>query len=381
MRLALLTSKYHPTTCGVGDYAMRLGAELRRGGAEVTLIARRPAHPHPEALELEPIAVRGSGPCSSAWRVLRALRRLGPDALVVQYVPHMLGATRFGSPAVPLLCRALRSDGIRVVAIAHELYLPRSTRPDLAVASALGRMQLTALAASVDRLVVTTEPRFDEVRRALGPELARRLALVPVGANALPRPSQPVPGRADIGLFSTLGIGKRIEVALEAFESLAQSNPGARLVLLGDLGSEQGARFRALAERIRASRYSGRIDWRGKLPLAEISDAISRLDVFVFPSDVGATTRSGTLPVALGSGIPVVATRGPDSGAVFRDGENVLFARDLSPESLSEAISLLLRNAILRERIGRGGRDLYELALSWPVIARRILELVGGPAI
>jgi len=379
MRLALLTSKYHPVTCGVGDYAMRLGAELHRCGAEVTLLARRPAHPHPEAPELEPIAVGGRGPSSSAWQVVRALRRLGPDAVLVQYVPHMLGATRFGSPAVPLLCRALRSSGIRVVAIAHELHLPWSIRPDLAVASALGRIQLAALAANVDRLVVTTEARFAELRRALAPGLARRLALVPVGANALPRPGLPEPGRADIGLFSTLALGKRIEVVLVAFERLAQSNPGARLVLLGDLGSEKSARFRALAELMRTSRYAGRIDRRGRLPLPEISDAISRLDVFVFPSDVGATTRSGTLPVALGSGIPVVATRGPDSSAVFRDGDNVLFARDLSPESLSEAISLLLRDATLRERIGRGGRALYDRELSWTVIARRILELVETP--
>ena len=110
------------------------------------------------------------------------------------------------------------------------------------------------------------------------------------------------------------------------------------------------------------------------LPLAEIASEIADLDLYLFPMDTGANTRSGTLPVALGAGVPVITIRGSETDAsLFRADENVTFASDLTAAAFAEAALSLLRNRVLLERVGQGGRQLYEEHVSWERIADRLL--------
>lgn len=331
-------------------------------------------------MDVEAVALRGKRPTAVAENAIRALEEWAPDAILLQYVPQMWGAGRFGSFAPARLCKRFRARGGRVVAFAHELFLGWSARPDLLAGAVSMRAQLLALSRSADHLVVTTEERLEAVR-ALAP---RRLggagtSLIPVGSNALPVPFSPAAGRFDIGLFSTLAAGKSFELVVDAFGLIARAVPGARLVLIGDLGHPSNPRHAALLQRISRHRASDRIVLTGKLPLPRVADAVACLDVFVFASDVGASTRSSTLPLPLGAGVPVVAFRGRDTGTLFVNRENVLFAPEQSPRALAEAVLALQGDPELRARLARGGRALYERQLAWDAIAERIVALLGGP--
>ena len=378
-RLAIISSNYYPRTCGVGDHSMRLGQALLRHGVDARIFTRAPAELHPEAPELPVTPVMGTSAAMSALAIARCIREWRASDVVLQYVPTMLGASRFGSLAAPLLTRRLRGAQIRVVAICHELYLPWAVRPDLALAAALNRIEFAWLLASANRVAITTVPRH----RALSPlarlvRAADRLALLPVGSNVLPIAARPVPGRFDIGLFSTLARGKRFDVVLEAFERLAAEIPAVHLVLLGDLGDPESPRFRDLTRRIQRSPVVERIRLTGKLPLANVAEAVSCLDAYLFPMDVGATTRSGTLPLPLGAGVPVVALRGRDTGALFVGDENIVFAHELSGTGFAQAVMRLRTEPHLAERVAQGGRRLYRDHLDWPVLAGRALELLGS---
>jgi glycosyltransferase involved in cell wall biosynthesis len=370
-RFALVCPDYHPWTCGVGDHSMRLGQELERRGHEVAIFTRGRPTPHPEAPAIPVTGVAGASALAIAHRLVRHLRDFQPTDVVVQYTPHMLGASRWGSLAIPHIVRSM--GDAHTVLLAHELFLPWSGRPDLALGAASLRMQISLLMRMVDRTLVTMDGRIGELAaftRLLG---LPQPGVVRVGPNALPVPARPVAGRLRLGVFSTLANTKRFDIVLDCFGQVARLHPQAELVLLGDLGKRNDFRAQEFHAAVERHPAAARIRVPGRLELADIAREIAEIDVYLFPMVTGANTRSGTLPVALGSGLPVVAIRGIETDRLFVDGENVLLAEALTPAAFADASLRLIRDAELRSRVSAGARRLYEESLSWEKITDQFL--------
>jgi len=377
-RIAFVCPNFYPRTCGVGDFSARLAAVLRRRGDRVTMFSRAPVAAHPEAPELPVTASYAKLPLLIAHDLAAAILAGRPTDVVVQYTPQMWDAARFGSPAVPWLARRMRRAGIRVVVIAHELHLPWESRPDLFLAAVTQRVQMAAMLRNSDRLLVTTDTRAALVEPLARLTGAPRPSVIRVGASALPangtgdHPRPPGTGR--IGVFNTAAMGKRFDVVLDAFAQIAAALPSAELVLLGDLGPPDHPLVRQVADTVARHPARDRIRLAGKQPLPEITDEIAGLDVYLVPSNTGANTRSSTLPTALGSGVPVVAIDGRETDrALFRDGENVVFARGLDGAAFAEACLSVLRDRALAARVAEGGRRLYQQHLAWDRVADQLV--------
>jgi glycosyltransferase involved in cell wall biosynthesis len=377
-RFALLAPNYFPVTCGVGDHSMRLAAELRRRGHEAVVFTHEPAQPNPEQPDVPVVGVPGHDPLTIASGILERIDARTYSDVVIQYVARMWGASRFGSPAVALLAARLQREGLQVTLIAHELYTPWQARPDLVLGAVALRLQLAAIMRSCDRVFATTETRqalIAGLAASLSPPRVARI--LRVGANALPVPRRRVGTGHRIGLFSTLAYGKNFDVVIGAFELVLREFPDAELVLIGDLGRRGNRAGRALMDRIDASPGRARIRVTGRLALSRVAETIAELDLYLFPMDTGANTRSGTLPVALGAGIPVVAISERETDALFVDGENVLFADGLTDAAFARAASRLMADPQLADRVGRGGRRLYDEHLSWQRIGDAFLTSSG----
>jgi glycosyltransferase involved in cell wall biosynthesis len=379
-RFAIVSPNFYPRVCGVGDHSLRLGQELLRRGHEAAIFSRLPVEPHPEAPDLHVQGIEGRLPAVVAQGLTRAIDSYRPTELFLQFTSQMLDVWRFGSPAVPWIVEHARRSGIRVTLIAHELFVPWLPRPDLLLAALLQRAQFALLLKRCDRVFVTTDTRATFVEplcRFLGVDVP---GVIRVGPNALPveRSQRPPEPRArpfpQIGLFSTAAVGKRFDVVLDAFAEIAAAVPTAELVLIGDLGPPERPRVRAILEAISRHPARARIRVTGRLSLAQIAEEMSRLDLYLFPMETGANTRSGTLPVALGSGLPTVAVRGPDTDlALFRGDENIVFAPELTASAFADAALRLLADPVALARVGEGGRRLYTEHISWARIADRLL--------
>jgi glycosyltransferase involved in cell wall biosynthesis len=163
-------------------------------------------------------------------------------------------------------------------------------------------------------------------------------------------------------------------VVLEAFARISAEFPLAELVLMGDLGPSDHPRVLEIMNAVSKHPHKGRIRMTGRLPLAQIATEMAKLDLYLFAMNTGANTRSGTLPVALGSGVPIIAVRGIETDPLlFRSNETVVFADDLSGTAFGEAALSLLRNPILRKQVAEGGRRLYAEQMNWERIADRLL--------
>jgi glycosyltransferase involved in cell wall biosynthesis len=309
--------------------------------------------------------------------VRRAVAEWGPTDVIFQYTSQIWNSWRFGTSAQLWLTVLTRTAGVRVTLIAHELFVPWLARPDLLLASLLQRVQFAAVLRSCHLVFVTTESRARYIEPACRLMGLPTPGVLRVGANALPVQSAGLfsTGASDaprLGVFSTAAVGKRFDVVLDAFTAVARRFPGAELVLIGDLGPSEAARVRNIEDSARRHPAAPRIRITGRLSLTEIASEVAALDLYLFPMDTGANTRSGTLPVALGSGLPVVAVRGSETDSLFSS-ENLVFADELSGPSFATAALTLLQDPTRMRSIGQGARRLYVDHLSWSGIVDHLL--------
>src|SRR6185312_5506489 len=293
--------------------------------------------------DLEVHGAEGERPMALARHVSLAIRDYRPTHVVLQYTAQMWNTWRFGSPALPWLAAQARRGGARVILLAHELFNRWQARPDLIAAALLQRAQFVTLLKTSHQVFVTTASRAALIAPACRLLRVPAPRVIRVGPNAVPLaaprgPSDPGWNSGPrIGFFSTVTYGKRFDIVLETFARVARELPAAELVILGDLGPPNEPRVAAVLAAVEANPARTRIRITGKLALRDIAAEVAKLDLYLFPMDTGANTRSGTIPVALGSGVPVVAVRGVDTDdGFFRDDENVAFARALTAEAFTE---------------------------------------------
>jgi glycosyltransferase involved in cell wall biosynthesis len=312
-----------------------------------------------------------------AERLRRAIERFAPTDLIIQYTPQMFDAWRWGSAATLWLAMEARRKGVNVVVLAHELFLSWSPRPDLALGAALLRAQFATLAALANRVFVTVDAR---ARRVAGwlrvARIKSNVGVIRVGAGALPVERKAAAGTMRIGTFSTLGSGKRFDVTLDCFTLVGRQRPDAELTLLGDLGDSGQSKRRELDRTIAAHPARNRIRIAGKQTLSAIADEVAALDIFLFPMDTGANTRSSTLPLALGSGLPVVAIRGVETDNLFVDRENIMFAASMAGDSFAAATMQIATDLALAKRVSQGAAALYRDHLSWQRIGDDLLAQI-----
>jgi len=378
-RFAIVAPNFHPRICGIGDHSVRLAAELMRRGHQVVAFSRDPVERHPEVPDLEAYGVPGTIPLATAQGIARAIDERQPTDVILQYTPQMWNAGRLGSPAPLMVASRARQAGARVTLIAHEPFVPWYRRPDLMLGAALQRFYFAALLRVADHAFVTTQTRLRYVEpytRALGLPPA---GVTRIGANALPLERVAHGGGPRIGIFSTAAVGKRFDVVLDAFAEISREIPSAELVLIGDLGPPDRPEVAQIQRILHRHPARDHIRVTGRLSLPAIAREIAALNVYLFTTDTGANTRSCTLPVALGTGLPVVAIAGLETDAdLFRDGETLLVARSLDAPAFAEGVLRALRDPALAARVGAGARRLYDEHLSWPRIVDELLAVIGS---
>lgn len=158
-----------------------------------------------------------------------------------------------------------------------------------------------------------------------------------------------VPG--DVKLIGTIGflqIRKGHLYLLEAFKEIADRDPRARLLIIGD-----GPLAQALADKIKGLGLVGRVVMPGYLP--DATRFLAAMDIFVFPS-----TAFECLPYvilyAMDAALPIVATT---VGGIQEEIEVGVSGRLVPPEdspALAEAIRAMLQDDSAAHRMGLSAR-------------------------
>jgi glycosyltransferase involved in cell wall biosynthesis len=275
-----------------------------------------------------------------------------------------------GAPAAVVA----RLRGLPLVISLHgsDVYLAERAAPlTLAAAAAFRAAQLvTACSSDLKERALRLGARPDSVE------------VIPYGVD--PQAFQPDPQagaqvRAELGLapdtplivaVSRLVYKKGLTYLLEAFPAIQARHPDAVLVIggYGDLREELERRARQLG-------IAPSVRFPGQLARDRAARYISAADVYVVPSIRDQSGNVDGLPNVLlesmGAARPIVASCVAGIPEVIADGEHGLLVPERDPAALAAAITRLLDDRRLAQRLGMAARRRIIEELTWDATAAR----------
>ncbi len=164
---------------------------------------------------------------------------------------------------------------------------------------------------------------------------------------------------------------KGLEYLVLAMERVVKIIPETRLVAVakaGFRGTDDWNWFKSLAGRLG---LSGNVEFLESVSQERLLQCYADCDLLVLPSKTEGWGLS--LMEAMACGKPVVASRVGGVPELVREDVDGLLVGAGEVEAISEAILRLLRDAGLRERMGRAGRERVS-QFSWDDTARTVLR-------
>ena len=375
MEWHIITGEYPPKWGGVSDYTYRVSQEFTRIGDQVHVWA--PASQE-ETAQPETANVHAL-PSGFGWRWLRALDRQlrcfdKPRNILIQYVPHMYGWKSMNLAFCFWICLQRKHN---VLVMFHEVAFPfrRGQRIRHALLASIHRFMAWTILHSVKHSFTSTEPYIALLQRLGNPRtpisLLRICSNLPDSDREIPsvRDAHAATGLFTVGIFSNFAADLRS--VLEPVIGCVLKNPKIEVLLLGP-----GESFRQSL----AGKYpnaAGRIRSTGRLRVDQIGEHMRRSDALLQLYPDGASAARGTLVGAMASGVPVVTTSGPATDQLLLRSQAMLFPRQ-SPESIRDAIELLLENPVLAREIAGRAQQLYRESFQPAVIVSRIRDAVYG---
>lgn len=177
------------------------------------------------------------------------------------------------------------------------------------------------------------------------------------------------------GTFKVLWLGQLIPrkapiLAIHALANALKSNRHIRLVIAGS-GPEE-ARLRDEALRLEISDH---VDFKGRVPKADIPDLMDDSDAFLFTSV--RDTSGNVVLEAMSRALPVVAVWHQGIREICGS-ESALLVEASEPEvtaaALAECLLRLTREDDLAPRIGNSGKERLKLHFTWQAYINRMLS-------
>lgn len=221
-----------------------------------------------------------------------------------------------------------------------------------------------------DRLIALTEHVKREIVSRY--EFAgTKIDVIPHGAfhynEVATRPRQAPSGRPWRLLFyGRIKKYKGLDLLLSAFRELRSVRGDLELLIVG---SGDVSPYKSFADGLPGIKFD--IRW---VPEDEVAKVIAMGDVLVAPYT--EASQSGSVAVAFGSGVPVVAT--PVGGLVEQIGHlnNGVLSEEVSAAGFAKAILQLVDNPALYERCSQGALAAAVGDLSWQSIGKKIVNSI-----
>jgi len=159
-----------------------------------------------------------------------------------------------------------------------------------------------------------------------------------------------------------------VHKAFLAFPNLKSQNLKFNCLIFGTGPLE--TTLKKLAEKLR---ISDKIEWRGFVSYGKVPEALSEIDIFVYPSWHEGFGRS--IMEALAMEKAVVATRIGGIPDLVKDGENGFLVEPHNPTALADKIRELIDSKNLREKFGKAGREHVSKNYEWNDGIRKFANL------
>jgi glycosyltransferase involved in cell wall biosynthesis len=367
-----LVSAFPPSRQGLNEYGYHIARELaQQPGLQLTILSDDLESPEPELPDYSVIRCWGFNKLSNAYRLLREIRRIRPDA-----VWYNIGFASFGGSPLPafsgLLIPALtRWSGFYTHVTLHQLVETVDLK-DAGVKSRglylLAGKIATHMLLSANSLSVLL-PAY---RKVLREKYRRGSVFVRPHGILSGRPEYPDLSRRGNPVHRLLAFGKwgtykRLELLIAAFHKLAEQYPNVELVIAGGDHPKTQGYVASVAAR---HKNDSRIQFTGYVAEDAIADLFQTTSVAVMPYTSSAGS-SGVAHLACEYGVPIVASDIADFRAITEEeGIAIDLFESGNVDSLAQHLLDLLRDP---QRLEAMAQQNFSAALrmSMPEIIRQ----------
>lgn len=372
MKIAIPTVDYPPIEGGISSLTLHVSRELASAGHDVTVIA--PYFPGLEAFDAgEPINViryRGYG---LGWlRFVPLGMRAWGD---LRKADLILGVNVAYGGVLGLMARRTYGKPYVAFAYAYE-FLKFSPH------SMWGRLIRRAYNGATTVVAISQFTRDKLVE--CGIEEQRVRVIHPGAAPAVDRPEEELRAlrRRYVldGKRVILAVGRLIErkghrTLIAAMPRILESAPNAHLVVVG-----QGPMMSACSRQARELGIRDHVTFTGRLDDAEVSGLYRICDVFALPTGEGEGGQVEGFGLVFAEAHayakPVVAGRSGGVVDAVVDGETGLLVEPDAPDALADAVTAILQDESLANRLGENGRKRVESERSWTAFAGSLLAAI-----
>jgi len=373
MRILMLNYDCPPLGAGAGQMALGLSKALVRVGHHVDFVTmgfrRLPSHEVIEGVHVHRVAClrRRAHLCTMfeaatyVFSALAAVRRLARQHRYDVVHAHFI----FPGGLVAWL--AARWTGVPYLITAHGSDVPDYNPYRLKFAHQLLKPLWRAVVRGA-AIVICPSRRLRGLVGQAG-------ATVPVEIipNGLDVPSE-AKGRVEGRLRRILIVGRMVQLkgVQHVLAALNGSSKDYELHVVGD--GPYLSTLRQLAEP-----YGTRVKFWGWLDgrSAQFKELFETSSLFILPSE------SENFPVvlleAMAAGLPIITTTGTGCDEVV--GNAAILVPPTDVPALRQAMKLLVENEPLRRKMGEAGRRRLEEQFSWPVVARRYVDVYHLPMV
>jgi len=380
LRICFVSRRYFPAISGMSVYAQNLLRELVAAGHDVTMISQYrgdafgtrvygggppPPVPGVTVIGLEQIGEQTNGDferdIDTMVATIRAEHAKAPfDILHAQYGYPTGWATQLAAKAigVPTVVSIQGGDGHWVGSCCET-----------------HRVAMCEVLAHANALLIGGASFVAEVCDRLGSDPAR-FTIVPGAVDT----SRFTPGPGDhagpVRLFYHGRVDRRKGVLdfIDALGLMRGQGVPFEAVISGigpDVDSSK-ARVAELNFSEAEIRFTGYADYD------TVPDLYRHADVFVSPTY--AEGFSNTILEAMAAGLAVVSTHSVGVSDCLRDGENGLMVQPGDVPALAQALTRVIEDRTLRERLARDGLEECRRVYSWGAVGRQIMDVYGAVA-
>lgn len=166
-----------------------------------------------------------------------------------------------------------------------------------------------------------------------------------------------------------------LDLLLSSFTRVLQSQPDAKLVLVGD-----GPIRQTIAQTVEKNGIQRSVIMTGAIAHADVPEMMSIADIAVVPSAPVQASGGGTgTPLKLfeymAAGKPVIATAIDQAAEVIRDGHTGLLVEAGDVNRFADAMLRLLNDPAERVRLGQNARQQAIKLYSWEEYTRQLEEI------
>ena len=390
MNICFVSPEYYPISGGTGAYVYYLSRELQKHGHRVHIVTRSSEKAEKTVEEGSATYIRCAGNplrkfigfARSTSKKLIELNRISPFDVVHTNLPLVPSFAVPEELETALVCtvhstwkgeaEAIKSEGFGRLNLNEKFMLEFN---------AFLRSSEKKLMKRADALIAVSQYTKKELTEFYNIS-EEKIHVIYNGVNTqkfkppnrnkteLRRELGLNPDRKMILFVGRLYSRKGLPTLLQAAQMVVKDFKNTQFVISGGGFKQNEEKLRKLA---RQQGIEDNVSFVGYFPDEKLPDLYAAADIFVLPA------LYENFPFAIleaqSTGLPVVSTRVGGIPELIIDSQSGLLTEPSDHEQLADAITKLLQDSSLAEKLSKKARQLVEEKFAWPLVTSQVIDL------